>query len=182
MSLIIKKYEHAPTHWFLNDSFYFFTGAVYQKKRYLSTSEARAIFLKYLFQFISKYHWELIEWVVLENHYHFLAKVIEAADIPRFINTLHKTSAFHIKKLLDLDVAPFWYQYWDSCIRNETHYFETATYILYNPVKHGYVENLNDYAHSSFHIRKKEEEEKLRKAFLQYKPGTITYYNDIDDF
>ena len=124
MSLIIKKYTHAPTHWFIDDFYYFFTGAVYQKKRLLATVATKDLFIKYLFQFIEKFQWELLEWVLLENHYHF----------------------------------------------------------LYNPVKHHYVKNLDDYRFSSFHIRKAQEEHDLRKKFLLYKPQTITYYNDIDDF
>jgi len=182
MSLIIKNYTHAPTHWFIDDFYYFFTGAVYQKKHLLTTNETKELFIKYLFQFIEKFQWELFDWVILENHYHFLAKVKKGSDIPRFINSLHKTSAFHIKKQLNIDVKPFWYQYWDCCIRNEKQYYETATYILYNPVKHHYVGNLNDYTYSSFHIRKQQEEETLRANFLTYKPQTITCYNDIDDF
>ena len=182
MSFTIKKYKHAPTHWFIDVFYYFFTGAVYQKKRLLTIPETKELFIKYLFQFIEKYKWELLEWVVLENHYHFLARVARGADIPRFINTLHKTSAFHIKKALDINVKPFWYQYWDRCIRNEKHYYQTATYILYNPVKHEYVDNLNDYAFSSFNIRKEQEEDELRKNFIMYKPQNIKYYDDIDDF
>ena len=182
MSFIIKKYSHAPTHWLIDDFYYFLTGAVYQKKRYLTTTKTKEIFIKYLLQYIKKYNWDLFDWVVLENHYHFLARVASGADIPLLQNTLHKTSAFHIKKALALNVNPFWYQYWDRCIRNEKHYFETATYILYNPVKHRYVDNLNDYAFSSFHIRKEQEEEKLRDNFLTYKPQHVKYYDDIDDF
>jgi len=182
MNFILKKYTHAPAHLFIDNSYYFFTGAVYKKRRLLSTPEVIEIFISYLHQFIEKYNWELFEWVVLENHYHFLAKVIQSTDIPRFINTLHKTSAFHIKKALNINVQPFWYQYWDRYIRNEKHYFETATYLLYNPIKHLYVDNLNNYAFSSFHIRKEQEEDVLRKAFLTYKPQTIKYYDDIDDF
>ena len=155
MTFTIKKYAHAPTHWFIDDYYYFFTGAVYQKRCLLTTPTTKEIVIKYLFQFIEKYRWELFDWVVLENHYHFLAKVNRGGDIPRFINTFHKTSAFHIKKELDIDIKPFWYQYWDRCIRNEKHFYETATYILYNPVKHGYVEDLNDY--SSFKSRVQED-------------------------
>lgn len=182
MSLTIKSYRHAPTHWFIDNSYYFFTGAVYQRRRLMLADEAKELFIQCLFRFIEKHQWELLEWVVLENHYHFLAKVDKSAEIPRFMNTLHKTSAFHIKKLLEVDVRPFWYQYWDRCIRNEKHYHETANYILYNPIKHNYIDNLDDYSYSSFHIRKQQEENELRKSFISYSPQAIAYYNDIDDF
>ena len=79
-------------------------------------------------------------------------------------------------------MKPFWYQYWDRCIRNERHYFETTTYILYNPIKHQCVDNLNDYAFSSFHISKEQDEDELRNNFITYKPQCINYYDEIDDF
>ncbi|MBN2411408.1 transposase [candidate division KSB1 bacterium] len=182
MSLITKNYKHAPAHWFINDFCYFFTGAVYQKKRLLTTPKTKELFIKYLFQFMKKYNWELFEWVVLENHYHFLAKVTRGTDIPFFINSLHKTTTYHIKNALRINIKPFWYQYWDRCIRSEKHYYETATYILYNPVKHHYVDNLNNYEFSSFHQSKEQNEDGLKKCFLTYKPQDIMYYNDIDDF
>jgi len=182
VSYVLKKYKHAPTHLFVDNIYYFFTGAVYQKKHLLTTPKTKEIFIEELFHFIEKFKWELLEWVILENHYHFLARVFRGVDIPVFVNSLHKTSSFHIKKELHIEVKPFWYQYWDRCIRNEKHYFETATYILYNPVKHDYVDNLNDYPFSSFHIRKAQEEEKLRKNFLTYKPRAIRYYDAIDNF
>ena len=119
---------------------------------------------------------------MLDNHYHFLAKVNKSEDVPRFFNTLHKTSAFHLKKMLHVNVKPFWYQYWDRCIRSEKHYFETATYILYNPVKHGYVENLNDYPYSSFYVRVRQEDDELRKLLLNYKPQRVRYFDGIDEF
>ena len=100
MGLTIRKYDHAPTHWLIDDSYYFITGAIFEKKRLLRSSVAKELFIKYLFQYIEKYKWELHEWVILENHYHFLAKVFRSAEMPRFINTLHKTSAYHIKKRL----------------------------------------------------------------------------------
>ncbi len=102
--------------------------------------------------------------------------------MPVLINSLHKTSAFYIKRELDIKAKPFWYQYWDRCIRNEKHYYETAMYILYNPIKHYYIEDLKDYPFSSFQIRFQHEEKQLRENFLEYKPQFISYYDDIDDF
>lgn len=101
---------------------------------------AKEIFIKQLFKFHKKYKWELMDWVVLDNHYHFLSNVTNSKDMPRMINTLHKTSAYHIKQEIQVKVKPFWYQYWDRCIRDEKHFYRTAMYILYNPLKHGYLE------------------------------------------
>ncbi|MCB9500308.1 MAG: transposase [Deferribacteres bacterium] len=109
MNITIKNYDHAPTHWFIDNSIYFFTASVYQKAPLLKTSRAKTIFLEKFFHYISEYHWQLYEWVVLDNHYHFLAKVPYGEQIPRFFNTLHQTSAFHVKKECNFEVKPFWY-------------------------------------------------------------------------
>jgi putative transposase len=182
MQFALKKYQHAPAHLYLDEGYYFFTGAVYQKRKLLTTPKTKEIFIEYLFRFIEKYCWELFEWVVLDNHYHFLCKIAESLKMPIVINSLHKTTAFYIKKELNIQVKPFWYQYWDRCIRNDKHYFETATYILYNPIKHEYVEDLKEYPYSSFPIRYQQERENLKANFLEYKPQYISYYDDIDDF
>jgi len=132
--------------------------------------------------FAKKYQWQLFDWVILEKHYHFLTKVSQSKTIPLLINSVHKTSAFHIKKLLNLNIKPFWYQYWDRCIRNEKHYFETATYILYNSVRHGYVDDVSKYKFSSFKNGTETHKENLYREIKKYKPDKIEYYKEIDDF
>lgn len=180
--MTLKTYKHAPAHLFVDVHVYFITGSAYRKQRLLKTKQAKDIFRDYLFHFCEKYSWGLHEWVVLDNHYHFLAKVFKSVDLPKVINSIRKTTAFYIKKELKTQVNPFWYQYWDRCIRDEKHYYETATYILYNPVKHGYVNNLNEYPFSSFHEKYKNDRDDLRKKFHKYKPQSICYYDELDDF
>ena len=46
---------------------------------------------------------------------------------------------------------PVWWNYWDYCPRNEQEYLTRMNYLFYNPAKHGYVTNLQEYAFSSFH-------------------------------
>jgi len=41
----------------------------------------------------------------------FLAKVMNSKDMPIMLNTLHKTTAFHIQRELKIEIEPFWYQY-----------------------------------------------------------------------
>jgi len=43
-----------------------------------------------------------------------------------------------------------WYNYWDECIRDERDYYNRLNYIHVNPVKHGYVEDPEDYEFSSY--------------------------------
>ena len=42
-------------------------------------------------------------------------------------------------------------RFWEHLIRNETDYWRHVDYIHWNPVKHGWAENVKDWPHSSFH-------------------------------
>jgi putative transposase len=180
--MILKTYRHAPAHLFVDGLEYFFTGSVYLRKPLLKAARAKEIFLENLLRFCEKYGWILREWVVLDNHYHFLTKIHRSKEITKVINSLHKTSAFHIQKELIIRVKPFWYQYWDRCIRNEYEYFRTANYILYNPIKHGIVKDLEDYAFSSYKFHFGEDCQKLLDDFTACEPTTVTAIDGVDEF
>ena len=181
----LKKYKHAPAHLFLDDHYYFFTGAVYKKRQYLESLQAKDIFKNYLFRFHEKFDWMIKEWSILDNHYHFLSKVAEGNEISRMINTLHKTSAYHIKRSLKIQIEPFWYQYWDRCIRNDEDYHKTAFYILYNPIKHGLVESIEGYPYSSYCERPKEIGEAFGirlERYERYDKKDFKEFDELDDF
>jgi putative transposase len=180
--MVLKTYRHAPAHLFLDNRVYFFTGAVYQKKRLLEASSAKEIFVEKLFRFHEKFDWKLKEWSILDNHYHFLSEVTHSSDMPRMINALHKTSAFHVMREIEIRVKPFWYQYWDRCIRNEEDYYRTAMYIVYNPVKHGLVGDMKDYRFSSYSERFEENAEKFQENFVRYRPDQTNAFETMDDF
>jgi putative transposase len=42
-------------------------------------------------------------------------------------------------------------RYWEHTIRNESDFARLADYIHFNPVKHGLVQRVKDWPHSSFH-------------------------------
>lgn len=180
--MTLKIYRHAPAHLLLDEQFYFFTGAVYQKRPFLETDQAKEIFKQNLFRFHEKFGWTIKEWAVLHNHYHFLSWVPRGKEVPRMINVLHKTSVYHIKRHLNLHIDPFWYQYWDRCIRDEKDYVNTAGYILFNPLKHGLVEDMRNYRYSSFHERFQEEGESLMEGFERIKTENISYLEEMDHF
>lgn len=42
-------------------------------------------------------------------------------------------------------------RYWEHCIRNQADFSNHLDYIHFNPVKHGYVNQVSAWQHSSFH-------------------------------
>ena len=65
---------------------------------------------------------------------------------------------------------PIWWNYWDYCPRDEKDYLIRLNYLFNNPIKHGYVNNLNDYPFSSFHYyMEKQGREFLVNQFKNYR-------------
>jgi putative transposase len=83
---------------------------------------------------------DVIAWVVLQNHYHFLVYVQSLDHISAALKQLHGTSSreWNIEDGLT-GKRRVWYKFADTYIRNEAHLHLVFNYIHYNPVKHGYV-------------------------------------------
>ena len=67
----------------------------------------------------------------------------------------------------------------NDCIRTEADYWTRFNYIHHNPVKHGYVEQMEDWPFSSYrYYFENQGEEWLMDAFRQY---PIIDFTDSDD-
>lgn len=42
-------------------------------------------------------------------------------------------------------------RFWEHCLRDENYYVRHVDYIHWNPVKHGHVQHVTEWAYSSFH-------------------------------
>ena len=147
---MLKKYIHRPAHLFLDDTLYFITSAIYRKRHLLANSDLKGKLVQVIQEKFKKYNWELHHWVILDNHYHLLGKSNLGKDLSKIFGEIHGSSSSLIQRYTKCE-KPIWYQYWDYCPRNERQYFTRLNYLLYNPVKHGYVKDLHDYPFSSFH-------------------------------
>ena len=141
---------HTPAHLLLDDTPYFITGAIKDRRRLLQDDALKQEFLLCLRQTFLNHAWELQHWVILDNHYHLMAKSRLGRLLPQLVKELHSRSAHFIRAASDCEL-PVWWNYWDYCPRDEQDYYRHLNYLLYNPVKHGYVTDLKDYAFSSFH-------------------------------
>ncbi|RMG27010.1 MAG: hypothetical protein D6732_20585 [Methanobacteriota archaeon] len=147
---MLKKRPHTPAHLFLDDTPYFITGAIKYKRPLLKHVELKRLLWKAMFEYFNEYRWELHHWVILDNHYHLLGMSYRGADLTRIMKGIHGSTAIPIQRATGAS-TPIWWNYWDYCPRNEEDYFVRLNYLLWNPVKHGYVERIEDYPFSSFH-------------------------------
>ena len=165
---MLKRHPHTPAHLFLDDTLYFVTGGIYQKRSLLAKAAIKNRLLELIQKYFEKYGWELHHWVVLDNHYHVLGKSQEGKHLTNIFQVVHSQSAISIRRITDCE-KPVWWNYWDYCPRNEKEYWIRCNYLLNNPIKHGYVTNLQDYPFSSFHnLFGDKGRESLVKQFQDY--------------
>jgi putative transposase len=144
-----KQHPRTPVHIFLDDTPYFITGAIYQRRHLLSDT-LRQRLQRVIQETFLQSSWTLQHWVVLDNHYHLLAMSGKGTELSKIMKRIHGVSAHFIAETTQCE-RPIWWNYWDYCPRNEQDYFTHLNYLLNNPVKHGYVQSLYDYPFSSFH-------------------------------
>jgi putative transposase len=116
----------------------------------------------------------------LDDHYHLLLKTRRGKDLSRFFGQLHGSTSRQIN-LWDVATGrQIWHNYWDTCIRTEADLWARFNYVHNNPVKHGYVRQLEDWPFSSYHYYLRTEgEEWLRDCWLRY---PVIDYLEGDDF
>jgi putative transposase len=93
---------------------------------------------------------ELIAWVILDDHFHFILDPLNN-DPSRFLQRLKMSFAAYYRKRMNLYRGRVWQnRFWDHIIRDQDDLNRHIDYIHFNPVKHGYVSKPNDWQYSSF--------------------------------
>ncbi len=176
---MLKKYKNTPAHLLLDNTAYFITASIYQKRNLLALPSIKERLITTIQTSFASKNWQLKEWVILNDHYHLLAISDKGTDLSKIMGKIHTQSGQYIYTETHAD-KPIWWNYWDYCPRNEKDYFTRLNYLFNNPIKHGLVANLIDYPYSSFHIMlEKQGREKLINQFRQY-PDYKTLQLDED--
>jgi putative transposase len=98
--------------------------------------------------------------VVLPDHLHAIWTMPEgdgdfavrwALIKARFSRTLPRTEAASASRLRRRERSVWQRRYWEHTIRDEDDFAQHVDYIHFNPVKHGYTDNIADWPYSSFH-------------------------------
>jgi len=141
---------HAPPHPFRESGAYLISAANFEHKALIEAPERRTEFEMRLLNVLHSIVNDLIAWVVLPNHYHFLALVQSLDHISAALKQLHGTTSREWNIADNLTgKRRVWYKFADTYIRNEAHLHAAFNYIHYNPVKHGYVTDPYDWHWSS---------------------------------
>ena len=145
-----SKSPHRPPHLYMHDAWYFVTASAVDRAHVLATDEHFNLWITTLKELVKEFDIKLAAWVALPNHYHILFMPGIASELGKFMQRLNGGSS---RKLNVYDNQPgrtVWYSYWDRCMRNEHDFWTRFNYIHYNPVKHGFVSNPEDWEFSSY--------------------------------
>lgn len=143
--------DHHPPHLYLDDTWYIITASTLNHALFLASERAKALVRDKLRSLVVEFSIKLRAWVILNDHYHLLLKTCRGKDLARFFGRLHGSTSRQINLWDATTGRQVWHNYWDTCIRDETGLWTRFNYIHYNPIKHGYVQQVEDWPFSSYH-------------------------------
>ena len=173
----MNKNFHRPIHVYLPEQNYFITISTYKKKNILNSVEKLNIIKESLNLAIQKYKMDLYAWVILMNHLHLLLKIREDKDLPNFIRYINSRNSVLLNKLNQTNNKNF-YQYWDTCIKDENDFYTKINYIHYNPVHHKLSNKPENYIFSSYNDYLNKYGKEWLSQCLEYHPINEERYKD----
>mgnify|MGYP001608429744 CR=1 FL=1 len=182
MDDIYKTYPHNPPHYFVPNAMYIVTGSILYNKHLLTDDKRKSLVRDILFERANYWGWSMEAWAVLENHYHFIGRAPEnALSLEKLIRQLHSKSAVELNKLDKALGRKVWHNYWDTCITHETSYYARLHYVHTNPVKHGLVENVEDYPFCSYRWFLDKADESFRDMVMNQPIDRVGVEDNFDD-
>jgi putative transposase len=148
---IFKEYAHAPPHLFRRGSVYMVAASTRNRKHVLGTPGKKRFVCDTLLNRAEMLGWSIEAWAVMTNHYHCIMRAPEAgSSLAALVRSIHSITARYLNRV---DTSPgrrVWSNYWDTCITNERSYLARLHYVHTNPVRHGLVQQPEDYPFSSY--------------------------------
>ncbi|UCE67305.1 MAG: transposase [Candidatus Zixiibacteriota bacterium] len=126
---------------------YFITNVTYERRPFLLDNvDLLWMALKAI---NGKVDFDLIAWVILYDHFHFLIDV-KNANISKILQQIKLSYSVRFRKRQGFDYGKVWQNgFWDHLIRDEKDLNNHLNYIHFNPVKHRLTNSPFDYKHSS---------------------------------
>jgi putative transposase len=138
--------------YYIPNSTIFITSVTYRRGKFLSEQMDLDLFWVCTKQAMERYPFKILAFVILPDHFHWLMRMPETH--PNFSEPLYYLKgkfsyqykrAHHIKGPIQVWQPRFW----DHIIRNEEDLRVHLNYIYWNPVKHGYVDDVGSWTQIS---------------------------------
>lgn len=144
-------WPHAPPHWTFEPGIYFVTASTYRRQSLFADPAGLDIVSSRLLESARDFGWSVRAWVVLSNHYHFMARSPHGTgqSLRVWLRELHRSAALALNKQAQTPGRRVWMNFRESRITHQRSYLARLNYIHQNPVRHGVVTSATDYQWSS---------------------------------
>ena len=168
---MLRRTIHRPAHLYKESAIYFIGASTLARQPLFEPPHRRSLVMEVFDRVAREAGRPIYAWFVGVDHYHILLGVggkqvpIEPLlgckeedaptrhfDLGRLMNRAHSAIGLLLNREDRMPGRRVFYQYWDRYMRSEGELYTALNYIHNNPVKHGYVENLEqarEYAFSS---------------------------------
>ncbi|MEI8362605.1 MAG: transposase [Betaproteobacteria bacterium] len=143
---------------------YFFTLVTYRRRAFLCNQDVLKALRDAIDKTRAQYPFTIDAWVILPDHMHAIWTLPpDDADfanrwrlIKRYVTlacgvTLYQPNLMTASKTKHRESTLWQRRYWEHLIRDDDDYAKHMDYVHFNPVKHGLVNRVLDWPHSSFH-------------------------------
>lgn len=146
----LRRPWHAPPHFEARTGIYLVTAACYEHRPVIGLNPERmAGFESDLLAALAVHADPVSAWVVLPNHYHFLARVSDLAGLLASLGQLHGRTSYVWNGEEGCRGRQVWHRAAETAIKSEGHFWAALNYVLHNPVRHGYVGRWADWPYSN---------------------------------
>jgi putative transposase len=130
----------------------FITQIVKNRKHVFNNPEIMGLLLKTLQNVKLLHPFDMLAYVFLPDHFHILICPTGESNFSQIMHSVKfNFSRVYKQRINHIDSLTFWQKrFWDHVIRDETDLENHIHYFHYNPVKHGYVSDLQSWRNSSY--------------------------------
>ncbi len=164
--------QHRKEHWYRDNTLYFITTRCTDRHPAFSSPQAKAIFWRQLEKYAAQHHFDLWICTLMNNHYHVIGYLPRAPDLAPMIRKIHGSVAKLVNDLLPNRILPFWEDYFDGCLRDESQYCRAYRYTLFQSVRAGLCLDYRIYSDTKIRIALRDglRFAQQRQVFLRHVP------------
>jgi putative transposase len=143
---------------------FFFTLVTYRRRKILTHPECRHHLRNVVTRVRHRYPFRIDGWVLLPEHLHCVWtlpegdadfskrwSLIKAGFSKKIKNLFHREDWMNASKTKHRESTIWQRRFWEHQIRDDKDYQNHLDYLHYNPVKHGLVEQVQEWPYSTFH-------------------------------
>ena len=136
---------------------YHITSRCAGKKPLMKSPEMKEIFIHAIQKTQKKYKFQVIQYVIMDNHFHLIIKTLKDGDTISIIMQFLKSQYARMYHKANDTCGPFWNErFKDKIIEDQDNpvaaFHNINNYIMYNPVKADYVSNPREYKYGCIHF------------------------------